>query len=659
MATVPRSPFRFPLSEEQAAVVRCPARTVRVSAGAGTGKTGTLEAYALARPNQSFLYVAFNQSIRGEAQRRFPRNVRCQTTHGMAYAEFGKPFEQKLGNPKPYHFVSSLGISMVTAGLVLAGVMRWLYSADPELDVSHFQDVDATERAQLVDFGRRAWRMMCDPGVTSVPQCHDGYLKLFQLSRPKLEADVILFDECQDANAAVLDVIAQQEHCTRIFVGDRRQAIYGFRGAVNAMDLIDAEADLQLTGSFRYGQGIADVANAVLAAYGSNPLQLRGLSPKRTQFTIDTGAPHTIIARTNAGLFSAAVEVLERGQPFGFLGGPGAYRFNALLDADRLRRGDYQSVTDPFLRSFASYGEMKEYAESVEDGELRSLMVIVDRYRGELPALVRQLTDASSSNANRSIVLTTGHRAKGLEWPSVRLWNDFTDMRLSPVDGGAHAPPSDEEINLLYVSITRAKERIMLHDSFLSWLGGHNPALHGAIMNEYHRPALPPRSVSGLDFSAPSLTADVVLGADMRSILRDAPAMIASVVERCHPDSHHVLKMLFDMTYHLATGDLVLNAKGADSAASAPVISQTAASQVSSERRVRRAQPDSVAEIDAREVLPLWMLGRPLDAISEQVGKPLDSVAGALARALGVKSSDIVAQNTKRSVSVSDADLHQ
>ncbi len=641
---------RFTLSDEQQAIVRCPARTLLVSAGAGTGKTSTLEAYAQARPRESILYLAFNQAIRSEAQRRFPRNVRCLTTHGLAYGHFGKQFDRKLGNPKPYHLSSLFAVPMVFAGVALAGLMRWLYSADQELAESHFIEVDAAERGKLLDLARRAWHVMCDTGATGIPMPHDGYLKLYQLSRPELDYDVILFDEAQDANAAVLDVINRQDDCARVFVGDRRQAIYGFRGAVNAMDAVTAEEHLQLTGSFRYGQGVADVANAVLSAYSPGELHLRGLAEHWTRFIVPEHVSQTILARTNAGLFSAAVEVLEKGQAFGFVGGAGSYRFNALLDADALRRGQ-GGIKDPFLRAFESYGQLKEYAESVEDGELRSLISIVDRYRDDLPALVGALSDsAGRTHASGPVTtLATAHRAKGLEWPAVRLWEDFTDMRMAPVDGGAPVPPESEEINLLYVAVTRAREKLALHTPLLSWLSEQNPALHADITQGWHRPNLPPRTVSGLDFGAPSIAAEEMLDDRFTAILRDAPQLLAEAVGTCAPNTHHLLKLVFDLTHHLATGDLVIQRPEAlpagGTAAPKPVSARKTATPSKS---FSAAAANAAAAIHAREVLPLWMEGKGLETISEQLGVPIDALVSSIAKTLNIDRESVIQQDSKR-----------
>ena len=73
-------------TEEQLAIRQSQARNLLVSASAGTGKTSTLVLYAQARPNTQMTYLAFNRTVKEEAQRKFPPNVRCVTTHGLAYS---------------------------------------------------------------------------------------------------------------------------------------------------------------------------------------------------------------------------------------------------------------------------------------------------------------------------------------------------------------------------------------------------------------------------------------------------------------------------------------------------------------------------------------------------------------------------------------------
>ncbi|NIL64925.1 UvrD-helicase domain-containing protein [Salinispora arenicola] len=90
---------------------------------------------------------------------------------------------------------------------------------------------------------------------------HDVYLKLYQLSRPRIPADYVLLDEAQDLSPVMASLFHFQTHAQRIMVGDSAQAIYGFRGAIDAMRKFTADQHLTLSQSFRFGPPIAREAN--------------------------------------------------------------------------------------------------------------------------------------------------------------------------------------------------------------------------------------------------------------------------------------------------------------------------------------------------------------------------------------------------------------
>ena len=89
------------------------------------------------------------------------------------------------------------------------------------------------------------WSRMCDPNDV-LPLGHDGYLKLWALSKPRIAADFILLDEAQDTNPVVLGVL-QSQQAQLVYVGDRYQQIYEWRGAVNAMEQIETDVTSSLT----------------------------------------------------------------------------------------------------------------------------------------------------------------------------------------------------------------------------------------------------------------------------------------------------------------------------------------------------------------------------------------------------------------------------
>ena len=124
----------------------------------------------------------------------------------------------------------------------------------------------ATPREDLAALATDLWESMRrrrDPNVdkdTSLPMTDSGYLKLYQLSKPRLdlEYDVLMLDEAQDAAPVMADIILQQEGCAKILVGDPHQEIYSFMGAKTRMAAVAASVpkerivERHLRRSFRF-----------------------------------------------------------------------------------------------------------------------------------------------------------------------------------------------------------------------------------------------------------------------------------------------------------------------------------------------------------------------------------------------------------------------
>ncbi len=118
---------------------------------------------------------------------------------------------------------------------------RWLHR---HLHVDHVSE--DISRLVVAD-AKNIWTKMSDPEEASVKISHDGYLKVWQLGRPvlndvkKIRHDVLLVDEGQDMNPAMLDVFHRQSSTPRFIVGDPHQQVYVFRGAVNALGQVAAD----------------------------------------------------------------------------------------------------------------------------------------------------------------------------------------------------------------------------------------------------------------------------------------------------------------------------------------------------------------------------------------------------------------------------------
>ena len=449
-------------TDEQQAIINSNARRLRVIAGPGTGKTSTLVGYAQAR-DESMLYLAYNKSIQLEASRKFPKNVRCLTTHALAFPTHGKPYAHKLGNLRIGDIAEILRISYPYAAMVNSTLNNFLSSVDEKITADHFPpDINRKNFIEVntVLLGAKSlWKRMQDVDDKRVPMQHDGYLKLFVMSKPKLNYPKILFDESQDSNPLTTKLVLDHDGGL-VCVGDGAQAIYQFRGARDALkEIADAET-YTLTQSFRFGPPIARIANRILEYLGMDHRLTGAGQCQDTRMSIDTSQPYAYIARTNMAVIQAAIFTLTSRQRSFYVGGVENIRLSLIEDGYRLFRGDLNAIKDRFVKKFKSISALELYAQEAGDVEMNLLCNVTKTYSHDIPQIVQQIRDLSvDSIQDADRVFSTCHKAKGLEFPQVRLADDFPDL----VERGQLIPLKDmdpQDVNLHFVAATRAMEAL-------------------------------------------------------------------------------------------------------------------------------------------------------------------------------------------------------
>jgi UvrD/REP helicase N-terminal domain len=464
------------LTEEQAAAVDLfkTSSSLKISAFAGTGKTTTLTALGKST-RKSGLYLAFNKSIATEAQSKFPQTVDCRTTHSLALRSLPNSFRgnsTKLFDSLPGNRIAQiLDIEEISVGDVLLKpratgfltsktIQKFCQSGDDQISHKHVPLSGKLERLlpenrlefekYIAELASHLWDRMMDPKDVA-PLGHDGYLKLWSLLSPPLPYDFILLDEAQDTNEAVLSVLRKQQTQLTL-VGDRHQQIYEWRGAVNAMKMIETAAESSLTQSFRFGPEIAEVANRILSDL-KETCTLRG-NPKIKSEITTTGRGRAVLCRTNAGVIAVVLESLLR-QEKPFVVGGVAELIRMLEDVTRLKRAVPAETSDLF--GFRDWAEVISFSEEEEGESLRPFVTIVKAY-GEAH-LINALRTVSSNEGSADLIVSTGHKAKGREWQTVRLHSDF-----EPKDQKKTKTPTinEEETRLLYVACTRPQSQLIV-----------------------------------------------------------------------------------------------------------------------------------------------------------------------------------------------------
>jgi len=456
-----------------------------ITAGAGTGKTSTLRLLAEANPGRRMLYLAYNKSVQEAAAATFPPNVEVRTAHSLAYASYGRPLQARLRGTGPRQSSADvarlIGVTQAQrwqppnredepahyspgrqVTVASAMVRHWMLSRRPAPDATDYipsPGVTANQAKWVptwaVPLAQKVWTAMRAGPLTVT---HDVYLRLWADSHPRLDRwDVVLLDEAQDADPLIAAVVAEQvTNAQVVVVGDSSQAIYGWRGATDFLARFPADNRLALTQSFRFGVDVATRANRWLTQLGA-PLRLTGTPGHRPG--VGAGA---VLCRSNAGVLSAAMAALEDGQRVHIVGE--GREIKAFAEAARdLQHGKWTS--HPTLTVFKAWTDVVAYAKTDEGRDLKMMVSLVERIgAGEIIRAVQSCVPAEESH---DVVVSTAHKAKGLEWPSVRVADDFHSPGRDKTSGEL-LPISPAEAMLCYVTVTRAQTE--LTDEALDWL---------------------------------------------------------------------------------------------------------------------------------------------------------------------------------------------
>lgn len=475
---------------------------IKINAVAGSGKTTTVIEYARTRPEGSrILYLVFNKAVKTEAVRKFNdrglSNVRVETAHSLAFRHivFRYNYKVRAQGYKTHEIAALLNLQgngekhaeYIIANHINKCITYFCNSNKRKVQELNYLDTvtDPQARAFVSTFYEyiimqtRLLLSKMDKGEIEIT--HDFYLKKFQLLNPDLGYDYILFDEGQDASPAMLDLFFRQK-AVKVIVGDTHQQIYSWRYAVNSLEKADFST-FHLSTSFRFGQDIADLASEVLALKKNlkeTQDDLVFIQGKGSTETVKTSAT---LARTNLGLLLKAIEYVtenKRSRQIYFEGNINSYTYAdegaSLYDVLNLFRKKRHLIKDELIRSMKDLHELEDYIEKTEDVQLSLMVEIIKEYENEVPEIINTIKKRHVENNDKEkadMIFSTVHRCKGMEYDSVELVNDFiSEKRLEKLKEDRKSfelnlQKLNEEINLLYVAVTRAKNTLSIPETLL------------------------------------------------------------------------------------------------------------------------------------------------------------------------------------------------
>lgn len=445
-----------------------------IQARAGTGKTTTIKAAFEKAPESRMLYAVFNKKNQVEAAAKIadPR-VDIKTLHSLGFSfilsmwpgvkpdgavEFDRvrggqdyPSDAVVAAVKLVGFAKNLLVNPTIEHLVAIANDRGIDCGEDLEEAGYTvgkiasMAMAAMERAKVRDSrGRISFDDMVWLPVAM------GW------ARPRY--DLVVVDEAQDMNLPqLLMARAAVRSGGRIcIVGDDRQAIYGFRGAASdGMGMMRRElnaAVLPLTTTYRCPKAVVALAAELVPDYHAAPS-----APEGSVTFTDLGnllsvvvPGDAILSRTNAPLMPICLQLLRAGTPARIEGRDVGQMLAALV-----KKLNARSVPD-FLRRVSRWQDRQIKRLKAAEADENRLAAVEDQAAvlvavaegassiSEVLSRLNSLFVDSTDNQRPAVVLSSVHKAKGLEWEHVYLLPTFKRT-------------GDEENNIKYVAITRSK----------------------------------------------------------------------------------------------------------------------------------------------------------------------------------------------------------
>ncbi len=445
---------------------------VFVSARAGSSKTTSLvEAVKHIPRGNTILVVAFNKIIAKELSERLGSYVEIYTLHSLGYAAVRKRFPDiKLDFNKSFKIIQSelpsdlkgrnnIAFTLETCR-ALSLAKSYLIDTPSKIDelLDQFNISSPLPRSEYIAFIIKCLKICKEQTETLDYDDMIYFPFVFNLDVGK--RDRVIVDEAQDLTMPQLHMAysaCKPGGKLSVFY-DSFQEIYSWRGSnVKALELLKKKLDatsLLLPISYRCDKSIVRLAQDVVPDIQHRPNANEGWVIDYPEVNLFKAVKpgDFVISRTNAPLFKYALYCMRHNIPAHLQGKSMSAPLVAIINKSKKKKikdfliwlEDYEKEevkrlksknrpTENFVDTIESLRYLSEDSSSID----------------ELKKIIAQICD--SKKDNEQITFSTVHAAKGLERRRV-----FLIMRTFKIG------KSQEENNIYYVGLTRAREELYL-----------------------------------------------------------------------------------------------------------------------------------------------------------------------------------------------------
>jgi superfamily I DNA/RNA helicase len=438
---------------------------------AGGAKTSTLE--LLQEILSSCLCIAFNVRIVKEMERRFSPFTKVKTFNGLGHSTWYDTIRTRL----TVEGADKKDSNAKTKELLKLAIRNLSKRAQGDASEQYWDIIAAVNLAKTIGYIPSGAfphakplatqedlisRLEEEPSdllldlldevlVASIKAAYAGSIDyndqiympaLFGGTFPRDYANIII-DEAQDASPINHEMLWHLRASRLFAVGDDRQSIYAFRGAVpGGMAKLQKRFEMtpaRLTVSFRCPEAI--VRNAQWRAPEMRWYKTGGKVGRLRHFNASAFADDSaIICRNNAPLFSLALRLLASGRAVNVSGSDVGYRVVGIMR----KLGSLEITQQQLLFAIEDWRNEKLAKQSTSANDLADCMCVFAKRGENLGQAIAYAEDLFAQHGPLSLL--TGHKSKGLEWRVVYHLDPFLIRE------------DEQDLNLRYVIQTRALE---------------------------------------------------------------------------------------------------------------------------------------------------------------------------------------------------------
>lgn len=441
-----------------------------IEAYAGTGKTTTAKELFSHCPESTILYAVFNKRNQLEAQTKITDSrVDVRTLHSLGYRYIQNVWRgvKPDGSVEFDRIKKAAGEELTTEhiGSMVQLVSRLKNTCiEPSVeDIANAADIlDLELPVNFVEIAQGALDLAKSRDMQSRISFDDMVWLPVAMNWVRPDYELVLCDEAQDQSLPQLMMVRQASSGRVVVVGDSRQAIYSFRGAVqNSMQWMTKELNAQvftLSTTYRCPRSVVTLANKIVPGYNAHETAPDGsVSVVQTVYTAKPG--DFILSRLNAPLMGVCLGLIKRNIPARIEGRDIGHQLATIAKKLNARSvPEFISKLDSwYARQVKRFQGTKNAEQKLENSQdIRETLEAVAEDAKSVSDIVNRLqTMFSDKDDVPMVVCSSVHKAKGLE--SERVFILAETLRYGK---------TVEESNICYVAITRSKNSLFFVGKF-------------------------------------------------------------------------------------------------------------------------------------------------------------------------------------------------